>query len=56
MEEGEWQTKERTDCTERDSSIWHGVEHSIIDTAIDESRKRLRACIRAKRGHFEHLL
>jgi len=28
---------------------------SIIDNAIDEWRKRLRACVQAKGGHFEHL-
>jgi inhibitor of nuclear factor kappa-B kinase subunit alpha len=36
--------------------IWHGMEQSIIDSAIDEWRGRLRACVRAKGGHFEQLL
>jgi len=36
--------------------VWHGVGQNIIDDAIGEWRKRLRACIRAKGGHFEHLL
>jgi len=36
--------------------VWHGLGQNIIDNAIDEWRKRLRACIRAKGGHFEHLL
>jgi hypothetical protein len=36
--------------------VWHGMQQSIIDSAIDEWRKRLRACVRAKGGHFEHLL
>jgi len=29
---------------------------TIIDNAIDEWRRRLRACMRAKGGHFEQLL
>jgi len=36
--------------------VWHGLGQNIIDKAIDEWRKRLRACIRTKGGHFEHLL
>ena len=38
--------------------VWHGLGQNIIDDAIiiAEWRKRLRACIRAKGGHFEHLL
>jgi len=35
--------------------VWHGMEQSVFDKAI-EWRKRLRACIRAKVGHFEHML
>jgi len=33
--------------------IWHGMDHSAIHDAIDEWRKHLRACMRAKGGHFE---
>jgi len=36
--------------------IWIGLEQNIIDTAINAWRKRLRACVRAKGQHFEHLL
>ena len=36
--------------------IWIGLDQNIIDTAINEWRKRLRACVRAKGRHFEHLL
>ena len=31
--------------------VWDGM--TIIDSAIDEWRGRLRACVRAKCGHFE---
>ena len=30
--------------------------YSVIDEAIDEWRKHLRACIQAKEGHSEHLI
>ena len=37
--------------------IWIGLEQNIIDTAINAWRNyRLRACVRAKGRHFEHLL
>jgi len=39
--------------------IWHGLEHwteCSLDSAIDEWRTRLHACIRAKGGYFEQLL
>jgi len=36
--------------------IWIGLEQNIIDTAINEWRKRLHACVRVKGRHFEHLL
>jgi len=28
----------------------------MIDDAIDQWRRRLRACVRARGGHFEYLL
>ena len=35
----------------------HGhMPGDIIDTAIDQWRKHLQACVRANGGHFEHLL
>ena len=33
---------------------WHW--QTIIDNAVDEWHERLRACVRAKGGHFEQLL
>jgi len=32
------------------------LEQTIVDEAIDQWRKRLKACIKAKGQHFEHLL
>lgn len=36
--------------------VWAGFEQAIVDKAIDQWRKRLRACVKAKGQHFEHLL
>jgi len=36
--------------------VWCGLEQSTVDIAADQWCKRLRACVRAKGGHFEHSL
>jgi len=36
--------------------VFHGIDQTVIDSAIDEWRGRLRASVRAKGGHFEQLL
>ena len=36
--------------------VWHVMDQSIIDSAVDEWRLHLRACVRAKGGHYKHLL
>jgi len=35
---------------------WQGLEQSLIDDAGDQWPTRLRACVRANGGHFEHTL
>jgi len=35
---------------------WSEMQQCVIDKAIDEWRKRLRFCVSAKGGHFEHKL
>jgi len=37
-------------------ATWAEFQHSVMDDAVDQWRKRLEACIRAEGGHFEHLL
>ena len=34
--------------------VWHGLEQSLIDDAVDQWPTRLRAGVRANGGHFEH--
>jgi len=35
---------------------WDRIPQGIIDEAIDQWQTRLRACVKAKGRHFEHLL
>ena len=35
---------------------WSAMQQCVIDKAIDEWRKRLRFCVSAIGGHFEHKL
>ena len=37
-------------------TVWAEFEQTIVDKAIDQWRKRLRACVQAKGQHFEQLL
>ena len=34
--------------------VWHGLEQSLIDDAVDQWPTRLPACVRANGEHFEH--
>ena len=36
--------------------VWDSLEQSFIDDAINQWRSQLRACVRAKGGHFEQSL
>jgi transposase len=36
--------------------VWAGLQQHVIDSAVNEWRKRLKACVRAKGRHFEHSL
>jgi len=36
--------------------VWRDLEQSLIDDAVDQWPTRLRACVRANGGHFEHIL
>ena len=35
--------------------VWNSLQQNVDDAAINEWRKRLRACMRADGQHFEHL-
>jgi len=36
--------------------VWNSLQQNVIDAAINEWRKRLRASVHADGQHFEHLL
>ena len=36
--------------------VWSGLQQTVVNEAIDEWRRRLRACVRVKGQQFEHLL
>jgi len=41
---------------ERLVEVWTGLQQNVSDDAMDQWRRRLRACVRARGGHFEYLL
>ena len=36
--------------------VWADFKQTIVDRAIDQWRKRLQACVKAKEQHLEQLL
>jgi len=36
--------------------VWNSLQQNVIDAAINEWRKQLRACVHEDGQHFEHLL
>jgi len=47
--------KDVNELRERLVEVWAGLQN-VIDDAIDQWRRRLCACGRARGGHFEYLL
>jgi len=47
--------KDVNELRERLVAVWAGLQQSVIDDAVDQWRRRLRACVRARGGHFEYL-
>ena len=41
---------------ERLVEVWAGLQQNVIDDAIEQWCRRLRACVQARGGHFEYLL
>jgi len=36
--------------------VWNSLQQNVIDAAVNDWRKQLRACVHADGLHFEHLL
>jgi len=58
MEDRDYRAKVRDvdDLKQRLVNMWDSLEQSVIGDAISQWRSRLRACVRAKGGHFEQSL
>ena len=58
MQQRVYQTKVQdvNDLKRRLINVWVDMQQSVIDDAIDQWRKRLLACVRARGGQFEHAL
>jgi len=39
-----------------ESETWTEFQRGIVGKAIEQWRNRLRSCVRAEGGHFEHFL
>jgi hypothetical protein len=56
----EFPTKHRimnvNELRERILNVWDEFDQRVIDNAVRQWRARLRACVKAKGGHFEHKL
>ena len=48
--------KDVNELRERLVAVWAGLQQNVIDDAIDQWCRRLRAYVRARGGHFEYLL
>ena len=48
--------KDVNELRERLVEVWAGLQQNVIYDAIDQWRRRLHACVRARGGHFEYLL
>ena len=56
MQEMADKTKDRDveDLRKRMVQAWNDLDQRIIDSAMREWRKRLRACVKSKGGQFEY--
>ena len=48
--------KDVNQLRERLVEVLAGLQQNVIDDAIDQWHRRLRACVRYRGGHFEYLL
>jgi len=59
MQQGVYQTKIRNvELRQRLLKVWSSIEQDVIDTSTDQWpwRVRLKACVRLRGRHFEHML
>ena len=58
MQQRVYQTRVRDidEPRQRLITVWCGLAQRAVDDAIDQWQRRLRACVDAEGGHFEHNL
>jgi len=58
LQERVYREKLRTveELQQRITEEWERLYQRVIDNAVKQWRKRLRVCVTANGGHFEHLL
>jgi hypothetical protein len=58
MQERVYRTKVRDieDLRHRIVQVWDELDQRVIDASVKQWRTRLRACVAANGGHFEHKL
>jgi len=58
LQERVYREKLRTveELQQRITEEWERLYQHVIDNAVKQWRKRLRVCVAANGGHFEHLL
>ena len=49
-------TRDLDELKQRLVKVWADFKQTIVDRAIDQWRKRLQACVKAKGQHLEQLL
>ena len=58
MQQRVYQTEvqDENDLKRRLINVWADMQQSVIDDAIDQWRKHLHACVRARGGHLKDAL
>ena len=56
MQEKVYKSKLRdvTELRQRILDAWDEIDQCVIDESVQQWRQRLRACVKARGGHFEH--
>jgi len=55
MQEGVYQkpVMNSDELKQRPIAAWSGIQHSVIDQAIDQWQEHLNECVKVKGKHFE---
>jgi len=51
-----WKIQKMDELRQRIVDEWERLDQRVINNAVKQRRRRLRSCVAAKGGHFEHML